>query len=374
MLKAVIVDDEKPSIDILKFFLQKTGKVKVACTFQNPKKALEEIEKINPDVVFLDVEMNGMSGIEIASNISLMDKNIEIVFVTAYDKYALQAFNVNALAYMLKPVMEKDIDKTIKRLMKVCKGLSARSEVKPQVKIQCFGEFEVYSSSNNQPLKWRTSKSKELMAYFFQNRGIPISKWKLCEVLWPEGNQDKIDINLHTTIYKMKKTLRDSNIDVDIKFINKSYIMNINNIYSDVDEFELLIDNKININDDNLKNYEKAFSLYNNYLEENDYYWSLEVKEDYLQKFIKISKDLADFYIEKDNYDAAERVLKRGLEMSPLEEDLHETLLYIYVSTEDRVSFIQHYNSLMELFAQELGIEPRTTLKGLYKKMMSNCG
>jgi len=374
MLKAVIVDDEKPSIDILKFFLQKTGKVKVACTFQNPKKALEEIEKINPDVVFLDVEMNGMSGIEIASNISLMDKNIEIVFVTAYDKYALQAFNVNALAYMLKPVMEKDIDKTIKRLMKVCKGLSARSEVKPQVKIQCFGEFEVYSSSNNQPLKWRTSKSKELMAYFFQNRGIPISKWKICDVLWPEGNQDKIDINLHTTIYKMKKTLRDFNVDVDIKFINKSYIMNINNVYSDVDEFESLIDNKMDIKNSNIENYEKAFSMYNNYLEENDYYWSLEIKEDYLQKFIKISRGLADFYIEKDNYNDAVRVLKRGLEMSPLEEDLHETLLYIYVSTEDRVSFIQHYNSLLELFTEELGIEPRNSLKGLYKKMVSSCG
>lgn len=374
MLKAVIIDDEKPSIDILKLFLEKTEKVKVACTFQNPKKALDKLEKINPDVVFLDVEMNGISGIEAASNISLMNHNIEIVFVTAYDKYALQAFNVNALAYLLKPVLEKDICKTVERLIKVCKGASVTQQIKPQIKIQCFGEFEVYSSSNNQPLKWRTSKSKELMAYFFQNRGIPISKWKICDVLWPEGNQDKIDINLHTTIYKMKKTLRDFNVDVDIKFINKSYIMNINNVYSDVDEFESLIDNKMDIKNSNIENYEKAFSMYNNYLEENDYYWSLEIKEDYLQKFIKISRGLADFYIEKDNYNDAVRVLKRGLEMSPLEEDLHETLLYIYVSTEDRVSFIQHYNSLMELFTEELGIEPKNALKGLYKKMMSNCG
>jgi two-component SAPR family response regulator len=375
MLKAIIVDDEKPAVSILKIFLEKTGQVDVVCTFQNPKKALNDIEKLKPDVVFLDVEMPGMSGMEVASNISLMDHNSEIVFVTAYDRYALQAFNVNALSYLLKPVLEKDINKTVKRLMKVCGKLPINQKVKPQAKIQCFGEFEVYSNSSGQPLKWRTSKSKELMAYFFQNRGIPISKWKLCEVLWPEGNQDKIDINLHTTIYKMKKTLRNSNIDVDVKFVNKAYIMNMKGVYSDLDEFDSLVEDKIIISDINIDKYEKAVSLYtNNYFEEDDYYWSIDLKEVYSQKFIKISKALADFYIKKNNYDDAVRLIKRGLEISPLEEELHETLLHIYVLTEDRIAFIQHYNSLMELFIEELGIEPKNNLKGMYKKMVSNCG
>jgi two-component SAPR family response regulator len=375
MLKAVIVDDEKPAIDILKIFLEKTGQVAVINTFQNPKKALNEIEKLKPDVVFLDVEMFGMSGIEVASNISLMDHNSEIVFVTAYDKYALQAFNVNALAYLLKPILEKDINKTVKRLMKVCGELPMKQEVKLQARIQCFGEFEVYSNLSGQPLKWRTSKSKELMAYFFQNRGIPISKWKLCEVLWPEGNQDKIDINLHTTIYKMKKTLRNFNIDVDVKFVNKAYIMNMKGVYSDIDEFDSLVEDKIIISDSNIDKYERAFSLYtNNYFEEDDYYWSIDLKEVYLQKFIRISKNLADFYIEKHNYDRAIIVIKKGMKISPLEEDLHETLLYIYVLTNDRISFLNHYDSLLELFTEELGIEPRNTLKGMYKKMVSNCG
>lgn len=375
MLKAVIVDNEKPSINILKMFLEKTGQIMVVDTFQNPIKALNEIEKLKPDVIFLDVEMPEMSGIELASNIALMDYDIEIVFVTAYDQYALQAFNVNAVAYLLKPILPKDVNKTVKRLMKVCRDLPMEQKIKSQAKIQCFGCFEVYSSSSGQPIKWRTSKSKELMAYFFQNRGMPISKWKLCEVLWPEGNQDKIDINLHTTIYKMKKTLRNSNIDVDIKFINKTYIMNIKDIYSDVGEFESLTNDKIDIKDDNVEQYERAFSIYtNNYLEENDYLWAIELQETYLQKFIKISKNLSDFYIKKSNYDDAIRVIKRGLEISPLEEDLHENLLYVYVLTEDRISFIQHYNLLWELFNEELGIEPRNTLKGMYKKMILSCG
>lgn len=375
MLKAVIVDNEKPSIDVLKMFLEKTEQVIVVDTFQSPIKALNEIEKLEPDVIFLDVEMSEMSGIELASNIVLKDYNIEIVFVTAYDKYALQAFNVNAVAYLLKPILPKDVNRTVKRLMKVCRDLPIEQKIKSQARIQCFGCFEVYSNSSVQPLKWRTSKSKELMAYFFQNRGEPISKWKLCEVLWPDGNQDKIDINLHTTIYKMKKTLRSFNIDVDIKFINKSYIMNIKDIYSDVEEFELLVNDEMAVKDDNVEKYEKAFSIYNsNYFEENDYTWSIDLREAYLQKFVKLSKNLARFYIKKTNYDKAITVIKKCLEMSPLEEDLHETLLYVYFLKNDRISFLHHYSSMLELFTVELGIEPRNTLKGMYKKMMSSCG
>lgn len=369
MMKAVIIDDERPAINVLRMFLERTCKVEVIASFQSAAKALNEMEKLKPDVVFLDIEMPEMTGIELASNIVLTEQDIEIVFVTAYNQYALEAFKVNAVDYLLKPVLEKDINKTVNRLMKILgKDLHIGQDNKVEARIQCFGGFEVYSDSNNQPLKWRTSKSKELLAYFFQNRGIPINKWKLCEVLWPEGDQNKIDINLHTTIYKMKKTLRSSNIDIDIKFINKAYVMNMNGIYSDVEEFEALIDENFIVKDDNVDKYKKAFSIYrNNYLEENDYIWSLDLKEVYLQKFIKLSQALVDFYIERQHYDKAITIMKRVLEMSPLEEHLHETLLNLYIMTDDRISFVKHYNFVKELFNAELGIELSDKLKIMYK-------
>lgn len=368
MIKAIIIDDENPAIKILKMFLEKTERVEVIASYQNASNALDEIKKLKPEVVFLDIEMPGISGMELASNIALMNYNIEIVFVTAYNQYALEAFKVNAVDYILKPISQKDIKKTVERLMKVCGRLSVEKKDKYKTRIQCFEHFEVYSSSSGEPLKWRTSKSKELLAYFFQNRGMTISKWKLCEVLWPGGNKSKVDINLHTTIYKMKKTLRNSGIHIDIRFINKSYIMNIDGIYSDVDEFQSLIDNEVNIKDNNIDRYKKAFTLYrNNYMEENDYEWSFNLKEFYRSKFIKLSKTMVEYYIKNKDYDNAVTIIKKAIKISPLEEDLHESLFNLYILINDRISFVKHYNYLKDLFKEELGIELGNRIKLMYK-------
>jgi two-component SAPR family response regulator len=369
MLKVIIIDDERHSIDILKILLENTKQVTVINTFQSPIQALNGINNIQPNVIFMDINMPEMNGIKLANNIRLINNNVEIVFVTTCDKYAFQAYSVDALDYLLKPISQDSIDKVIKRLIKIYSNYSIKQSNKSQARIQCFGEFEVYSDSSVEPLQWRTSKSKELMAYFFQNRGTPISKWKLCEVLWSGDDRDKVDVQLHTTIYKMKKTLKNAKIDIDVKYSNHAYIMTIKDVYSDVEEFKVLVNNKININDNNIKQYEKAISLYkNNYFEENDYIWSLDLKEVYLQKFIKISEELADFYIKNRDYDKAIILLRKALKISPLEECLHELLLQIYIIKQDRTTFIKHYKLLTNLFSEELGIELDINLKNMYKK------
>lgn len=110
MYRVIIIDDEAPSRDELKFLLEKQSDIKIIAECDNGIIAFEMIRKLQPDIIFLDIQMPGKSGIKVAEEI-LSGKNIPaIIFVTAYDKYAIKAFDVNAIDYLLKPVEKNRLD------------------------------------------------------------------------------------------------------------------------------------------------------------------------------------------------------------------------------------------------------------------------
>lgn len=369
MLRAVIVDDEKPAIDLLRTLLKKNNKVDVVGSFQSSINTINEMPRLNPDVVFLDIEMPEMSGIELASNVISLNNHTEIVFITAYNQYAVDAFKVNAIDYLLKPVLQEDIDKTVDRVLKRINYSFANHDISPIPRIYCFGSFQVYNDFSEYPLKWRTAKSKELFAYFFQNRGRSIAKWKICEVIWPEVQSTKVDVQLHTTIYKIKKVLIQANINVVIKFVNGYYIMDLPEVYSDVGEFQKIVDSEVKVTQKNFERYENAIFLYNNnYLEDNEYIWSVSMKEIYLEKFIQVSLAVIKFYTKNHNYEKAIEITKKALKMVPFDDAFNEILLNLYMKKHDTISFINHYDLLIKMFRNELGIEPSNSIKELYRK------
>ena len=116
MLRCLIVDDEKPARDEILYILEEIDDVEVAGEASHGIEALELIEKIRPDVVFLDIQMPQMSGIEIAKRILKKGLELMIIFVTAYDQFALDAFEVNAIDYLLKPICEDRLKRTIQKI------------------------------------------------------------------------------------------------------------------------------------------------------------------------------------------------------------------------------------------------------------------
>ena len=116
MIKVVIVDDEEPAILELKFLVEKYDEVEVIACYDKPKKALKEIPLINPDVVFLDIEMPNIDGITLASKLINKCNDLFVVFATAFEDYAIRAFEINAVDYILKPIDEGRLENTIKRI------------------------------------------------------------------------------------------------------------------------------------------------------------------------------------------------------------------------------------------------------------------
>src|SRR5919206_2474507 len=119
-LRTVVVDDEQLARDELGYLLGQVGGVEVIGQAGNGVEALTTIDRLRPDVVFLDVQMPGLTGFEVARRMLDTRAPSHIIFVTAYDQHAIEAFEVNAVDYLLKPVdparLEVAVDRARRRI------------------------------------------------------------------------------------------------------------------------------------------------------------------------------------------------------------------------------------------------------------------
>jgi len=116
MIRTIIIDDEPSAVSVLTTLLMRYCKedIELLATAFSPEEGKQLIESLHPDLVFLDVEMPGMTGVDMLK--SLKEPEFRVVFVTAHDGYALQAFRVNAVDYLLKPVGLEDLVKVIQKV------------------------------------------------------------------------------------------------------------------------------------------------------------------------------------------------------------------------------------------------------------------
>lgn len=129
-LTTIIVDDEQLASDELAFLLRDFPEVEVAGTAHNGLEALELIQKLEPDLVFMDVHMPGLDGLSVVRQ--LRERNIEppyFIFATAYDQYAVEAFRLEAMDYLLKPVEKDRLAETLERARR---AIHDRQRVEPE--------------------------------------------------------------------------------------------------------------------------------------------------------------------------------------------------------------------------------------------------
>ena len=117
MLRAVVIDDETVAINALKKIARANDEIEIIAGYTDPLKGLEGITIIKPDVVFLDISMPEISGIYLAEEIVRISPDIGIVFVTSYNDYAIKAFDLNAMDYLLKPVTLERFNQCVSKLL-----------------------------------------------------------------------------------------------------------------------------------------------------------------------------------------------------------------------------------------------------------------
>ncbi len=129
-LRILVVDDEAPARRDLKRILGTIAGIEIAGEAADGHEAVKSIKKLRPDVVLLDIQMPGLDGFQVVSRIADMEGPPAIVFVTAYDQYAIKAFEVRAVDYILKPVEEKRLAQAIERAKRIRRGAEKGPDLK----------------------------------------------------------------------------------------------------------------------------------------------------------------------------------------------------------------------------------------------------
>ncbi len=153
-LRILIADDEQPARNKMKRLLSKFDDIEVVSVAENGLEALEQIQHEQPDMVFLDIEMPGMNGLEVAENIDL-ENMPAVVFATAYSEHAIKAFEVSAIDYLLKPFNEERLRSSIDKVQENRAGAGLdRNKIAEILKSELADEIKT-PFSNKVPIPTR---------------------------------------------------------------------------------------------------------------------------------------------------------------------------------------------------------------------------
>ena len=166
--------------------------------YTDPSEALAFAESTKTDIAFLDIEMRGMDGLELAKALVKRNSKTNIVFCTGYSEYALEAFDAYASDYLLKPITAEQIRKALGRL---------RNPIKPnkRVKIYCFGNFEAYC--DDEPIQFNLTKTSELLAYLVDRNGAECRAQEIIAVLFEDDNNREYYKKLRHDLLQTFETL-----------------------------------------------------------------------------------------------------------------------------------------------------------------------
>ena len=198
-----VVDDEPLAVESMKKSIRKAIDEEADILgYSNSSDALLDMDKNAPDIVFLDIEMPGMNGVTLASALKSSFPDVIIVFVTAYNDYALKAWELRVDGYLLKPASSEDVSAVLDDIFAKRKIVTAGD---PLLQVRCFGKFEVFAKGK--PVHCKRNRAKEVFAYLVAARGAAVSTGELCGILW----EDNVDImRKKTYLRQYVQSLRES--------------------------------------------------------------------------------------------------------------------------------------------------------------------
>lgn len=254
-----VLDDEPLALRVSVKTIRKVIPEVQIVGFRSPEDVFSYIKKTGeiPDIVFSDIEMPGMNGIDFAFHLKMMCPDTAIIFVTAYSKYALEAFKLHVHGYILKPLT---VDRVIDELKYILKDndvdyqehiINYKSDQKEKkadntigdlnqekLEIRCFGYFEVFWKGV--PLQFGRRQTKELFAYLIDRRGAMCTSEEIAAALWEnEDNMKNLKARIRILISDLRHVLQS--IGLESIIIRRSGQISIQQNAVNCDYYRMLI-------------------------------------------------------------------------------------------------------------------------------------
>ena len=220
-MKIIAVDDEVLALNSLSDAIKKVKPDAEVYLYRDPAQALQSLESgfVKPDVIFSDIQMFDMTGIQFAHRVKVLYPHTNIVFVTGYSEYTMDAIRLHASGYLLKPVDEEQLREQFNNLLYPTSGKGNGQKFYAQT----FGNFEFYC--NGLPVHFVRAKAKELLAYLIDKNGAACTRSELLVNVFNDGVSGG-DQSLSQAFSVLSKTLASlGGSDIIIKSHN-AYAIN----------------------------------------------------------------------------------------------------------------------------------------------------
>ncbi len=252
-MNLMVVDDEPLNLAQFTEIAENIPCVENIASFDNFNEALEYGKKNKIELAVLDIELGSENGIELARQLHLIDENIYIIFITSYAQYALDAYSVDGIAYIMKPYLDEDVIKAINKVNKLAGGTETGKTT-----IKTFGGFDLFV--DGAPVHFSRSKAKEILALLVDRNGASMTTAEIIGYLWEDSCGDsKTKDNFKKAFQTLKTTLSSCGV-ADI--LNDSYnCKSINPEKFSCDYYEFLKGNKqaiASFNENYMPNYSWA--------------------------------------------------------------------------------------------------------------------
>lgn len=183
-MNVIVVDDERLVLSAEVSAIKRVMPDAIVSPFQKYKEALEYAKSNRIDIAFLDININGITGLQLAESLQTLNKNTNIIFCTGYSEYSMDALDLYCSAYLLKPITDEKLKKALSNLRHPI------SEKLDGFFVKCFGNFEVYK--DGLPIKFKHKKTKEMFAYLIDRQGATVSTKEMMTVLYDDDKESYI--------------------------------------------------------------------------------------------------------------------------------------------------------------------------------------
>ncbi|MEK5165609.1 BTAD domain-containing putative transcriptional regulator [Paenibacillus sp. FSL R5-0527] len=365
MMRAIIVDDEELSVKRLTRILRESGKIATCRAFLNPHEAYEYSRANAVDIAFLDISMPEIDGMKLSVLLQELDEEILLVFVTGYDSYAVQAFEVNALDYLLKPVTAQRVAKALNKAGK--RSGRAAGAAASALEIKLFDGFQMYGNgdgSSRDPIKLRSPKTAELFAFLVCQRTA--SREEIIDTLWSGLTPEKAWKNLNSTLYYIRKALDDAKIGSGIISGKNEIRIEGSALDCDLYEFERLLAEMRKAPERCLVLIERVKELYAGpLLKGKNYEWADEYARRLEKEFAEALEYAAKHCSKQGDSVQALHYYRGILELDALREDIVLEVIRTYIQLGRTNEALRQYRKLEEQLKQELGLRPNPQIQAV---------
>jgi two-component SAPR family response regulator len=376
-MKVILVDDEPAMHLILRKMLDKLPGIHVAGAFTDALSAASFLSE-NADIglAFVDISMKGENGMEFAAKIEGSGSPMQIVFVTSHKDFALEAYELSVVDYLVKPVSQERLQRTVNRALSNWRlthspSLQVRaSQDAGRLVVTALGD--VVASNEAGRVKWISRKCTELFAYLLLYRGRRLPRSRLIADIFGGMDHTGAENYLNTTVYQLRKSLEPLGMREVVRSENDGYALELQDPVIDYVEFAKQAEELQPIDASNVERALQIELLYTGDLfGDKAYVWAAYEAERYARLYASFSLRLAAALIALADTNAASKLLLKLNERNPLDESVVRHLMTIHEMTGDKKGLTALYTGYIRLLNRELGIRPSEELIQLYESSIS---